>query len=176
MSIFIALALQAAAAPAAGRALPVQIGGRTIRGADGSQTFGWPGVYFEARFRGTAVRVRFEAKEDFLRLLVDGREQRIFRRPGVVDFLVSGLPDTAHTIRLEKLTESQQGGSRFIGFFANSTGSPLASQARARQIEFIGDSYTVGYGNLSGTPTCTKTEEHDRTETQAAFGPMAARP
>src|SRR5438270_1013890 len=107
MSILIALALQAVAAPAV--ALPVHVGGRTIREADGNYAFGWPGVYFEGRFRGTAVRVRFEAKEDFLRLLVDGREQRIFRRPGFVDFLVSGLPNTVHTIRLEKLTESQQG-------------------------------------------------------------------
>ena len=175
MSILIALALQAVAAPAVGPVLPVHVGGRTIREADGNYAFGWPGVYFEARFHGTAVRVRFEAKEDFLRLLVDGREQRTFRRPGVVDFLVSGLPNTVHTIRLEKLTESQQGGSRFTGFYAMPKSTPLPSAGKRRQIEFIGDSYTVGYGNLSDTRTCTRAEVHDRTDTQAAFGPSVAR-
>jgi lysophospholipase L1-like esterase len=47
--------------------------------------------------------------------------------------------------------------------------------ARARQIEFIGDSYTVGYGNASTSRTCTATELRDRTDSQAAFGPLLAR-
>jgi len=34
---------------------------------------------------------------------------------------------------------------------------------RLRQIEFIGDSYTAGYGNMSDTRTCSKAEVHDRT-------------
>ncbi len=174
MLILLALALQAAVQPALQKPLPVHIGGRTVLEPDG-RSFGWPGVYFETRFRGTAVRVRFEAKDDFLRLMVDGRQWRLFRRPGVTDFRLTGLSKGSHTVRLEKLTESQQGGSRFIGFYGMRGTVPLPPQKRPRQVEFIGDSYTVGYGNTSPTRTCTKAEVHDRTNTQAAFGPIVAR-
>src|SRR5581483_9468286 len=78
-------------------------------------------------------------------------------------------------VRLEKMTESQQGGSRFIGLFPTLGDVPLPAPRRARQIEFIGDSYTVGYGNVSPSRTCTREEVHDRTDTQQAFGPLVAR-
>ena len=175
MSILLALALQAAVEAPPPKPLPVHVGGRTLRRSDGSRSFGWPGVYFETRFRGAAVRVRFEAKDDFLRLMVDGRQRKVFRRPGAVDFVVDGLSSGTHEVRLEKLTESQQGESRFMGFYAVAGSVPLPHLRRNRQIEFIGDSYTVGYGNLSNTRTCTPAEVHDRTNTQAAFGPIVAR-
>ncbi|HEX5185162.1 MAG TPA: SGNH/GDSL hydrolase family protein [Allosphingosinicella sp.] len=170
-----ALTLLAAAAAPAPAALPVHVEGRVIKDADGSLSFGWPGVSFESRFRGTGVRVRFDAPTDFLRLRIDGREKMVFRRPGSVDRLFGGLPRGVHIVRLEKMTESQQGGSRFIGFFPVPGDIPLPAPRRARQIEFIGDSYTVGYGNTSASRTCTKDEVHDTTDTQKAFGPLVAR-
>ena len=171
MSILLAFALVSAAA----LPLPVHVGGRTVAESGGVRRFGWPAVYFESRFRGTAVRVRFEAKEDFLRLLVDGREIRLFSRPGPVDFAVTGLAKGMHTVRLEKLTESQDGASRFSGFYAMRGSVAVPAPRRLRQIEFIGDSYTAGYGNMSDTRTCSKAEVHDRTNTQAAFGPIVAK-
>lgn len=175
MWILLALASLTATHTRAETPLPVHVGGRTVVGRDGSRTFGWPAVYFESRFRGSTVRVRFEAKDDFLRLLVDGREQKLFRRPGIVDLQVTGLTNGLHTIRLEKLTESQEGASRFVGFYASRGLKALPVQRPPLQIEFIGDSYTVGYGNMSGTRTCTKAEVHDRTNSQRAFGPLVAR-
>lgn len=154
-------------------ALPVHVGGRVIAEADGALTFGWPGVYFEGRFSGTGVRVRFEAPAEYMRLLVDGQERLVFKRPGLVDATLEGLAPGEHVVRLEKLTESQSGGGRFIGFYAVD-GTPLPIQARERRIEFIGDSYTVGYGNTSSTRTCSQDEIHDRTDTQQAFGPRVA--
>jgi lysophospholipase L1-like esterase len=163
-----------AAAPAA-TPLPVLIGGRTIAEADGARTFGWPGTFFEARLRGPAVRVVFDAPEDFLRLAVDGHSRRDFARPGHVDLTLDDLGPGEHIVRLEKLTESQTGGSRFLGFFAANGTAALPAQPRPRRIEFIGDSYTVGYGNLSPTRECTRPQVHDRTDTQQAFGPLVAR-
>jgi lysophospholipase L1-like esterase len=78
-------------------------------------------------------------------------------------------------IRLEKLTESQTGGSRLFGLYPIGQTVPLEAPSRVRQIEFIGDSYTVGYGNTSGSRQCTQREIHDTTDTQQAFGPLAAR-
>ncbi|HEX4736759.1 MAG TPA: SGNH/GDSL hydrolase family protein [Allosphingosinicella sp.] len=168
------LAVAAAQAPTP-RPLPVHVQGRVIHEADGSLSFGWPGVSFESRFRGTGIRVRFDAPTDFLRLLVDGKEKMVFRRPGAVDRVIGGLSKGVHVVRLEKMTESQQGGSRFVGFFPTPGDVPLPAPARRRQIEFIGDSYTVGYGNISPSRTCTRDEVHDRTDTQQAFGPLVAR-
>jgi lysophospholipase L1-like esterase len=160
------------AAPAA---LPLNVGGRLIPDGSGGATFGWPGVYFEAGFRGTAVRVVFDAPTDHLRLLVDGSERMIFRAPGRVDHLVEGLSPGIHVVRLEKMTESQAGGSRFGGFFLAGRGTPFPAPARQRRIEFIGDSYTVGYGNTHAGRECTRAQVHDTTDTQQAFGPLAAR-
>lgn len=153
--------------------LPVHAGGRTVAAADGSLSFGWPGVYLEARFKGPAVRVRFDAPADHLRLSIDGKAQRLFRAPGAVDVTIDGLAPGEHVIRLEKLTESQSGSSRFIGFEAPG-GTALPPQPRKRQIEFIGDSFTVGYGNTSPGVVCTPQQVHALTDTSQAFGPLAA--
>ena len=155
--------------------LPVHVGGRVIAEAGGGLGFGWPGVYFESRFSGAAVRVRFETDTAFMRLLIDGREWRVFRAGGPVDVVVEGLSSGEHVVRLEKLTESQVGGGRFIGFFPVGATTPLPPRPRARRIEFIGDSWTVGYGNTSTSRTCTVQQVHDLTDTQQAYGPVVAR-
>lgn len=165
------------AAPAvrADEPLPVHVGGRVIRDADGAMRFGWPGVYFEGRFRGEAVRVRFEAPVGGMRLLLDGQERAVFRQAGTVDLTLTDMAEGEHVIRLEKQGESQTGGGRFIGFDVLGEGRALPVAARSRQIEFIGDSYTVGYGNSARSRTCTPDEIAATTDTQSAFGPRVAR-
>jgi lysophospholipase L1-like esterase len=86
-----------------------------------------------------------------------------------------GLAAGEHVVRLEKLTESQAGGGRFLGFTPAAGGAALQPPRRARQIEYIGDSYTVGYGNTSPRRECTPREVHATTDTQQAFGPLVAR-
>jgi lysophospholipase L1-like esterase len=173
--ILVAAALAVTAPGTDTQPLPVHVGGRVIASPDGSLGFGWPGVYLEGRFRGDAVRVRFETGGEILRLLVDGDEKARFDRSGVVNRTFLGLGAGEHVVRLEKLTESQAGGSRFIGFYPAGGSAPLEPPARARQIEFIGDSHTVGYGNTSPSRQCSEREIHDLTDTQQAFGPIAAR-
>jgi lysophospholipase L1-like esterase len=169
------LAFLVAGATQAAEPLPVHVGGRTVAEADGSHRFGWPGTYFESRFDGTAVTVSAESGSEFMRVLVDGEEKLVFKRPGRVDATLSALPAGPHTIRLEKLTESQTAGGRFLGFFPAGDTRPLPPAARARRIEYIGDSYAVGYGNTAPGRTCPGTGVHDTTDTQQAFGPILAR-
>ena len=170
----LAALLLAAAAPAPGPALPVHVGGRVLREADGAYRFGWPGVYFEGRFWGTGVTVDVESKEDFFRLLVDGRERMLLKRPAAA-VTVSGLAPGEHVVRLEKLTESQTGSSRFRGFRVAAGGRALSAPHGRGAVEFVGDSFTVGYGDASPNKTCTRQEVHDTTDTQRAFGPLAAK-
>ena len=154
---------------------PVHVGGRSIANNDGSLTFGWPAVYFESRFHGTAVSVSVETSDDRLQLLVDGAEKALLIQPGSTRLTIAGLAPGDHVVRLEKVTESQTGGSRFIGFYPADGSTPLPPQPRARQIEFIGDSLTVGYGNTSPSRTCTNQEIHDTTDSQLSFAPTLAR-
>lgn len=173
---FLAVFLLALGAPAAAQApLALNVGGRVVVESGGAMSFGWPGVYFESRFRGTAVRVRFEAPAEHMRLLIDGEERARFERPGAVDLLLDRLPPGEHVVRLEKLTESQTGGGRFFGFYPAAATEGLQPPRRTRQIEFIGDSYTVGYGNGSPTRDCSPRQVHATTDTQQAFGPLVAR-
>ena len=171
-----ALAVVAFCAPAyAQEALPLNVGGRVAAEPDGSLRFGWPGTYFEGRFEGTGVSVRLDAPRDHLRLLVDGEERAVLREPGRLDLILSDLPPGEHLIRLEKLTENQAGAAQFLGFHPLGETTPLPPRPRARRIEFIGDSFTVGYGNTSSGRDCSAEQVHDLTDTQAAFGPALAR-
>jgi lysophospholipase L1-like esterase len=150
--------------------IPVNVGGRVTQ----DMRFGWPGIYFEGRFTGTDVIVEVESGTEHLRVLVDGAERAVLTKPGRVRLQITGLAAGAHVVRLEKLTESQSGGGRFLGFFTRA-GQPLPLQRRVRQIEFIGDSHSVGYGDTSTRRECPGTQVHDTTDTQQAFGPVLAR-
>lgn len=149
--------------------IPVNVGGRVT--AD--QRFGWPGIYFEGRFRGSDVIVAVETGTEHFRVLIDGKERAVLVKPGTARLSFTGLAAGEHVVRLEKLTESQSGGGRFLGFFTH--GESLAPRPRARQIEFIGDSHTVGYGDTSAERECTREQVHDTTDTQQAFGPLVAK-
>jgi len=154
-----------------GTAIPAVSPGRTT--AEGR--FGWPGIYFEGRFAGDDITVAVESDHDHFRVLIDGSERATLTKPGVTRVSFTSLGRGEHVVRLEKLTESQQRTSRFLGF-STRTGHPIAQRARnSRQIEFIGDSYTVGYGNLSPDQACTEQQVHDRTDTQQAFGAVLAK-
>lgn len=137
-------------------------------------THQWPGVYFEARIEGDSVDLSFDDTHNIYRLYVDGQARDAYARPGKTTVTVKGLGAGAHLIRLEKLTESQSERGSFNGF-GTKDGRFLATKPRPRQIEFIGDSYTVGYGNMSGKKQCTPDELHDTTDTSHAYGPMTAK-
>ena len=154
--------------------LSVKLGGRVLVTGDGPARFGWPGVYLEARFRGTEVTAGVASDTDFFRILVDGQERMVVKRPQA-PVTISGLADGVHVLRIERLTESQTGAARLLRFEVGAGGVPLRPPPRRPQVEFIGDSYTVGYGDSAPTRRCTRAEVHDTTDTQRAFGPLAAK-
>ncbi len=161
------------AAPAPeGKRLPVHVGGRFVTDGEALR-FGWPGVYIEGRFKGTSVVVEYSTDTDFLRVSVDGKATQGRTQPGYTEVRIDGLSPGIHTVRLEKLTESQSGSTRFEGFFTR--GQPLPPPDPKPQIEFIGDSHSVGYGDLSPTRECDGAKVHDTTDTSQAFGPVLAR-
>ncbi len=158
-------------------ALPLHIGGRAMLNAsDGQWLHAWPGTYFEAGFKGTAVTVRVNDGVNKLDIWLDGKLIDTESKPGAGDIELGPIPDGTHTIRLEKRTEAAWTFAGFGGFFVPGAANVLpAPPASPRQIEFIGDSYTVGYGNTSPTRTCTPDDIWATTDTQLAFGPLTAK-
>jgi len=167
-------AAAAAAQTAAQTALVPHVGGRVAPAPDGGLSFGWPGVYFEGRFSGTSVTVAVETGSEHLSVSIDGQVRAELRKPGLARLTFDNLSPGEHVVRLDKLTESQTGSARFIGFFVGLEGRPLPPVARPRRIEFIGDSYTVAYGVRSTRFACTEAEVHDLTDTSQSFAPILA--
>ena len=158
-------------------ALPLHIGGRVV--ADGVAptlyTHQWPGTYFESRFKGTSVTVRLNDSVNKLDISIDGKPVDMETKPGSGGIAFGPLADGEHTIRVEQRTESAYTTAQFIGFFVPEVADVLPAPQVAREIEFIGDSYTVGYGNTSPKRTCTADDIWATTDTQLAFGPLTAK-
>lgn len=148
-----------------------------VKSAGSAVQYTWPGVYFEGRFRGTGVGVVLNDSNNDYDIQVDGVTVASLVTPGRTTHQVTGLTDAEHTVRLVKRTESPWAAGEFGGFAAGPGGRILAKPTpRSRQIEFIGDSLTAGYGNLSTTRDCSSNGGVNRnTNTNLSFGALTAR-
>ena len=163
--------------------LPMHIGGRVQatslapplpKGAT-AYTHEWPGIYFEAAFRGDSVVLKFDDGYNEYRLHIDDATPLSLFAPGRTEVVVSGLGAKAHQIRLEKVTESINVRGTFDGFYVPRDETPLHVKAHTRQIEFIGPSSMTGYGARSGKVQCTAEEWHHTTDTQQAYTALVAK-
>ena len=144
------------------------------READGWK-YQWPGTYAEARFEGTEIFLRVGPEPAILHVLLDGAEIRKLIRPEAGWYRVGGFSAGAHVLRVESASEHQSQAVTFGGFAAPPSTRSVRLEPRPRQIEFIGDSHTVGYGNTSTTRDCTSDQVWETTDTSRAFGPIVAR-
>jgi len=162
--------------------LPMSIGGRMLTTpAPGTNQFGgrnytyqWPGSYFRAAFEGTTVFFRVVRGDEILHIVVDGQPSDPLVKPQPGAYKVEGLASGRHAISVLVATESQEAPNTFGGFAIPSGEKALTPPQRRRQIEFIGDSHTVGYGNLSSTRACTEAKVWSDTDDTRAFGPITA--
>jgi lysophospholipase L1-like esterase len=160
--------------PSNAKRLDLHVSGRA-RNTDGRYTYQWPGVYFEAAFQGPKVYFEVGAGAAILRVLVDDQPVTTLRSPAPGFYEIANLAQQKHTVRVEVLTESQAAPNVFGGFLVSKGARPLPAASRARQIEFIGDSHTVGYGNTSATRNCSEDDVWKTTDNSQTFGPKVAR-
>jgi lysophospholipase L1-like esterase len=153
------------------KTLRTHIAGRI--GATGE--YQWPGVYFEAKFKGTSVFFKTGPGDVILHVLVDGSSVGDLVKPAPGTYLIDGLTQQTHTVRIDVATESLSAPNSFGGFTLPAVGKALTVAPRKRQIEFIGDSHTVGYGNTSETRDCSQDAVWATTDNSRAFGPKVAR-
>ncbi|MEQ3747652.1 MAG: GDSL-type esterase/lipase family protein [Henriciella sp.] len=115
----------------------------------------WPGSYLEAGFNGS--RVFFEVGEGdvHIKISVDGQEIHSLIKPPIGVYEVSGLSNVDHVVRIDILNESQVAPTTFGPIFGQPMQTTDAWRERPVQLEFIGDSHTVGYANTSTDRSCT---------------------
>lgn len=132
----------------------IEYTGRTLtEGTDVS--YDWSGVYLRVRFNGPYLAMKCsDTKNCWFNLWTDKEmapeADRVFM-VGAKDTLVvlaEGLGKGEHEVILQKRTEGEQG--RFTVHSFLTEGEILQAEGRSqRHIEFIGDSYTCGYGTES---------------------------
>ena len=145
---------------------------------DGDVSFDWSGVYAIVDFYGNKLELRAsDTGKDYFNVWLDredmtGEPHNTFR--------VSGRDTTVtvceapylhklvrHTAIIQKCTEGEQGCATFHSFLAEDFDQ--ARPVRERVLEFVGDSYTCGYGTLSSRATDPFTPEtEDCSKTYAA--------
>lgn len=166
--------------PPALKALAMSVVGRAVitpaaSGGDfGDHAAQWPGSYFEAAFKGTEVFFRVGTAHEILHVVVDGRDPLVLRDPQAGVYRISSLQNVKHSIGVFVVTESMSAPNHFEGFGITAKERGLAPAKRLRQIEFIGDSITVGYGNTSPKQECTADDVWATTDNTQAFGPLTA--
>lgn len=157
--------------------LATHVGGRVLQTthATGEQSYeySWPAIYFETAFNGDSLTLKFDDEQNNFQLLIDNGKPIAINKPGKQDYVVPNLQQGKHQVRLEKISETQSNTGRFLGFYSDD--KPIALAQRKRRIEFIGDSYTVGYGNTSTSRECSHADVFNTTNSQLAFGPLTAK-
>ncbi len=119
-------------------------------------SYDWAGVYVRVKFNGPYLAMKCsDTKNCWFNLWVDKEMGPAADRKFLVaakDTLVvlaEGLGKGEHEVILQKRTEGEQGRFTIHSFITE--GQILqADGRRSRHIEFVGDSYTCGYGTESG--------------------------
>jgi hypothetical protein len=154
--------------------LAAHVGGR-VENAGSAYRHQWPGVYFEAAFKGDRVILRFDDTANEYRAQIDDMPPVSLAQPGKSEVTIAALGSGTHRIRLDKVTESINVTTTFGGFYVPAGNALPAPPPRRRQIEFIGDSGMTGYGARSAKPQCSQEEVRLLTDTPRAFAALTAR-
>ena len=165
----------ATAADTSGLASTAHTAGRVVA-SGGTWQHAWPGVYFEGRFRGTGVGIVLDDATGDYDISIDGGGPTTLVTPGRVTHRIEGLSNGEHTVRVVKRSEVPWATSTFGGFVPVDGSVILSAPAnRDLQLEFVGDSYTAGYGNTSTSRDCTSDQVTRTTNADLSFGAVTAR-
>ena len=168
----------------------IQYSGRIDFANPKSPEFSFPGISIKAKFTGPAIDVIIKdfsagssTTTNYYDVLIDGSVKKVLEvnSTDTLYKISASLTDATHTIELVKRTETSVGKSSFRGFRIRNGHTLLTLPAKStKKIEFIGDSFTCGYGNEasilappSGNPT---TGFHSVNENNnSAWGAIACR-
>jgi lysophospholipase L1-like esterase len=135
----------------------IQYAGRFDLTSPAVPAFDWSYCCISAKFQGTSCAAKLGGASKYFDVYVDGvKTGSIKSTNGGVETLpvATGLADGMHTITLCRRDEASKGPNTFQGFVLDAGKSLVAPDARpGRKLEFIGDSYTCGYGDEAALGT-----------------------
>jgi lysophospholipase L1-like esterase len=125
-------------------------------------SFSYPGVSVKAKFQGTIASVIIKdfaiggaQNTNYFNVLIDGGTpiRLEVNSTDTIYSVATNLTDSDHTIEIIKRTESSVGKSEFRGMILDNGKALLSPDDKpSLRFEFIGDSYTCGYGNEVNIP------------------------
>jgi hypothetical protein len=134
--------------------------------------FNWSGVGIEAAFPGPYIGFKLTDGNADYDVEIDGKLDTVIRtKSGVTQYTIAtNLSEGSHVIRIIQRSENHWNAATFGGLYLADGKDLLAAPAKPkRKIEFIGDSYTVGYGNESPSRTCSSDQLRAYTTTNRSF-------
>ncbi len=152
----------------------------------------YPGVSIKAKFNGTGISATIHdygiggaGTTNYYKVFIDEVivTEQLQMLSGENNYtLASNLSAGDHTVEIMKITEGASGKSSFKGFTViggNQTLLDLPAKPN-KKIEFIGDSWTCGFGNLSQYATGTASMANGNyvaanEDNYYAWGPISAR-
>ncbi|MBN1309181.1 MAG: hypothetical protein JXA18_14755 [Chitinispirillaceae bacterium] len=133
--------------------------------------FNWSGAIIEAVFPGSIIGMRMVHGNAFYDIEIDGEhDTTISTGTDSIFFFRSDLSPEFHTVRIILRSEDHYTVGTFIGLYITHGKELGEAPARPeRKIEFIGDSYTAGYGIESPGRSCSQNQLKQYTNAGLAF-------
>lgn len=145
-----------------------------VQVSSSSAYYDWANIQIEFKVNAPQVDLLFDDSKNEYNLFIDGQFVRVIRIPGTSTQSLR-LDPGEHRIMVTKRTGPNFGSGRFLGVFLPAGGEVLELPPRpSRRIEFIGDSYTVGYGNEGPGLNCNGVYRPYE-NSYLSFAPMVAR-
>lgn len=129
--------------------------GRFDKTDKNAPAFTWPGVYIKFKCKTSSLKVLMNDKNNKYNLLIDGvYNQEFITKENIREFDLLKDFDTTnpHEFTIYKKSEYFN-NAVFLGLKIDKDAELLDITEKPHRIEFLGDSYTVGYGNLAAGTT-----------------------
>jgi hypothetical protein len=128
--------------------------GRVAVSSDAAR-YDWANTSIEFHLRAPQVELLIDDGRNDYNLFVDDVFERAISTTSDNQRYPLTLGEGSHRVKLTKRTGPNFGGGAFLGLHLPNGGELLNLSPRpTRKIEFIGDSYTVGYGNEGPALDC----------------------
>ncbi|MDC3250267.1 SGNH/GDSL hydrolase family protein [bacterium] len=146
--------------------------GRVVH-TDSGAYFSWPGTGIEFEFEGDSIGFEFLERSSYLALDIDSDTSIVISpEEGIRTQYFSGFGPGKHTAFFRRRSEDTGPGAFVKSIFVADTTTLAKTPLEDRKLLVIGDSFGVGYGNLSESQSCTSPEIGERTDTQKSYATL----
>lgn len=139
--------------------------------------FAWPGCAFEANLPGPLIGMRLADGRGDYDVEIDGVLDTVVITDAVRDIIFgTAFTDELHRVRVTLRNEHHYNTASFRGFILADGKEPGPAPAMpSRKIEFIGDSYTAGYGIEGTDDSCSEEQLRNTTNVDKSFATLVTK-